>query len=128
MKCFFLITLLLLDSATAFGEWVKMAESERVSVYMDSTTIRRNGDVLKVSLLYDLKAAPNRAAEQYLSIKTLREFDCVKEQDRSPATYWYSEHMGAGEVVMSAGFAQEWSPVVPGSMGHDIWRVACRKQ
>ena len=128
MKRFFLITLLLLESATAFGEWVKVTESDRVSVYMDRATFRRDGDVLKVSLLYDLKAAPNRTAEQYLSIKTLREYDCAEQKDRSPATYWYSEHMGRGEVVMSSGFAQEWSKVVPGSIGHDIWNVACKQQ
>lgn len=69
-----LITLLLLGSGSAYAEWVKLSGDDRVTSYTDPTTIRRNGNLVRMWDLVNFQTLrPSR--NPYFSIQAVREYD-----------------------------------------------------
>jgi hypothetical protein len=65
----------------------------------------------------------------YFSIKVVREYDCTIEQSRVIGQYAYSGQMGTDKMVDSElENAVTWEPIMPGSWGEDLWKVACAKK
>jgi hypothetical protein len=121
-----LITLLLLSSGPAYGEWVWIDKDAQAgsTLYVDFDTIRRKGDLVKLWALYDIDTVK---ADSPLSFKELREFDCTEERHRLLAGSVYSEHMGKGNVVQSISETSTWYPVEPDSIPQKLWKAACSK-
>jgi hypothetical protein len=107
------LALLVLNSSVAYAEWVKVSDRDEAgtTVYVDPATIRRNSNLVKM----------------FLSNKEEWEFDCVEERSRSLGLKEYSGNMGSGTVVYTNSQVGKWFPVVPGSIGHIVWKVACQK-
>jgi hypothetical protein len=119
---------LLLSSELAYAEWVAITKPQaEPSKYVDSDTIRRKGNVVKWWQLVDYKTVQTMGGTSFLSAKIQMEFDCAEEQIRVLALSQFSGNMGSGEVVFSNFTKDEWEPVQPGSRGHTLWKVACRK-
>ncbi len=126
----FLITLLVLSSGPAYAEWELLYrhDDRGETMYVDTDTIRRKGDVVKWWELYDHKTVQTDAGHSYLSSKVQREYDCAEERNRTLAYTWFSGHMGSGTVVYNSSNKGKWAPVAPGSVGQALWKAACNKQ
>jgi hypothetical protein len=123
-----LAMLLAIASSSAVAEWVEVSRDETSSLYADRTTIRRTGDVVKMSTLVDFKAAQARPyGTPYMSEKTEHEYDCKERRVRIIHFLRYSENMGTGEVVPTDSDPEEWKPVATGSVVEKLWEIACRK-
>ena len=101
-----LITLLLLSCGTASAEWVpvggKVEEGlTQYTLYVESDTIRRNGDAVELCSLLDFKTVQTVPSPPYLSVKSRREIDCAEEHIRLLGLTVFAGHMGTGEVVYS---------------------------
>ena len=125
-------TLLILNSNAAYAEWVKVSDRDEAgktvyTVYVDPATIRRNSNLVKMWQFYDYKTVQTVGGVRFLSNKEEWEFDCVEERSRSLGLKEFSGNMGSGTVVYTNSQVGRWLPVVPGSIGHIVWKVVCKK-
>ena len=105
----------------------------REMVYYDPKTIRRDGDRVTMWQLIDYKWMQGNAPfgmftmgpHRFLSTKTHKQFDCVRNTVRLLASSEFSRHMGTG--IQNAVLVEEGSgrPVELGSANHGLWEVAC---
>lgn len=127
-----LITLLVLNAAPVYAEWVSISISKGgaggYTVYFDPDTIRRNGDLVKMWTLHDYKTTQTHEGKSFLSAKTQIQFDCAEERMRILAYWVISGSMGRGEVVTHYSDEGEWEPIPPRSRGQSLWEVACGKK
>ena len=124
------LTLLVLSSGPAYAEWVKVSDSDETgkTVYVDPATIRRNSNLVKMWQFYDYKTVQTVAGIGFLTVKEQWEFDCAEERSRVLALKEFSGNMGNGTVVYTNSQVGKWLPVMPGSMSHTVWKVACDKK
>ena len=129
MTRLFLITFLLLSSGSAYAEWVQVSggDEEGKTVYVDPATIRRNSNLVKMWQFYDYKTVQTVGGVRFLTAEEQWEFDCAEERGRVVALKEFSGNMGSGTVVYTNSQVGKWIPVIPGSMGHTVWKVACGK-
>ena len=122
-------TLLVLNSSAAYAEWVKVSDRDEAgkTVYVDPATIRRNSNLVKMWQFYDYKTVQTVGGVRFLSNKEELEFDCVEERSRSLGLKEFSGNMGSGTVVYTNSQVGKWLRVVPGSIGHTVWKVVCKK-
>ena len=126
-----LITVLLLTVGPAHGEWV-MVDTITISnstVYADPSTIRREGDFVKMWALFDYKTEHRlHGGPLVLSYKNQFEYDCGEKRQRLLGNMWFSGHLGSGEMVHQFADEQPWGPVLPDGPEHSLWTAACKKQ
>ena len=126
-----LMGLMLLVTATAASaEWTRVGGSDNYILYVDRATIRRSGNFVKMWDLKDFKTVEKSAAGySYLSAKTQQEYDCKEERRRDVAFTWFGGKMGGGKVVyMNSDIGDKWLPILPGSVGEELWKIACGKK
>ena len=131
LKRLLLIALLVLSSGPAYAEWVSVGGYESqggYTAYVDPDTIRRKGDLVKLWRLINFKTTQTVAGDSFLSVKEQTEFDCTEGRMRGLALAAFSGNSGTGDVVYSQSVEQKWEPVFPGSVGQDMWKVACGKK
>lgn len=120
-----LITLLVLSTASAYAEWVQIDKTdEGMSTYVDPTTIRRKGDLVKMWHMFDEKIADTFRGSTF---RAQNEYDCAEERSRRLASSYHSGNMGSGKVVATSD-ESKWAPVAPKSVGQALWAFACDKQ
>jgi Surface-adhesin protein E len=121
-----LALLLTVASVNASAEWQSIYSDDNFSIYADTSTIMRNGDVATMWTLLDFKADDTTpAANQSQSEKTRKEFDCRKRKFRQLQTALYSGHMGTGTTLNSNDRVADWMKYQNGSLNEIEWRTAC---
>jgi hypothetical protein len=125
-----LIMFLVLSSGPVYAGWVLTSGDDEVGlkVYVDPDSIRRKENLVKMWQLYDYKTVQTVAGDSLLSIKRYNEFDCTEERTRMLAYTWFAGNMATGKVVYSTPDEQQWEPVVPRTINHTLWKVACNKK
>ena len=104
-------------------------ENRDFSVYVDLTTIKRNGDTVKIWYLHDFKnPRALRTGKSYRSSVLQEEYDCKTERLRTTASTDYSDDMGLGIAVLSDDDTGAWSVVRPRTIGHTKLKLACGQQ
>lgn len=123
-------TLLVLSREPVYAEWLLVSgdDAAGLAVYIDTGTIRQNGNLAKMWQLYNYKTVQRVAGDALLSFKRFNEYDCKEQRTRMLGYTWFSGNMGSGQVVYSTTEAQQWEPVVSGSINHTLWKVACSKK
>ena len=121
------MSLLSLVSNCAIAEWVDIGATETKTIYADPTTIRKNGHIVKMWRLYDLKdAIVTKEVGPYKSSKVQHEFDCKMERTRILYITAFSGNMGKGKVVYAGVGPLNWTPVSPSSTDKVLWDFACK--
>ena len=130
MRRLIVIMLLVLSCGPAYAEWVEVSASKMagVTAYADPDTIRRKGDLVKMSSLFDLQTTHTGGANSYSSIKAQQAYDCAQDRSRALAYTKFSGNMGHGAEVYSVSVKQTWKPIAPMSVGLELWKVACSKK
>lgn len=123
MRKAILMVVLAVVSNSAMAEWVKIGSGGGSTSYADPTTIRKNGNMVKMWSLSDYVTPTGRLS--YMSSKTLDEYDCKEEQSRMLTSSVFSRNMGEGEVVFAGPGDLRWVPVAPGSEAKVLWNFAC---
>lgn len=123
-----LMVLLAVASSNAMAEWIEVGSNEITTVYVDSSTIQREGNLAKMWHLIDFKRATKDMGDAYKSTKDQNEYDCKEGKSRRRAFTQHSENMGGGKVVYSDSFTTKWKPVPPDSGTEILWKFACVKK
>jgi hypothetical protein len=114
------------SAAANFGNWEMVDRTNAFVVYADTATIRNLGDVMQMWDLSDAKAGTTLApVKQARSFKAERQYDCGKQQLRLLYISWHSENMGEGRIVGSNAVPSLWQPVLLGTIGERLWKIAC---
>ena len=118
-------------STGAMAEWTYFDSSDdkTFDVYIDKTTIRKQGNIAKMWVMKDYKS-PRKTANgtSYSSNKSLGEYDCAEIKDRNLSTTYYSDNIGRGAAVLTHQYDDaKWGDIVPDSIGMMEWKAACKK-
>jgi hypothetical protein len=116
--------LLSLVAAPAWGEWVKVGESDEITAYVDFTSIRRNGRFRQVWEIQDLK---KRYKDGEMSRRILYEYDCKERRHRGLSASDHTEPMAGGRILVSIAIPSAWSRIEPSSVDETILKIVCTK-
>jgi hypothetical protein len=123
--------LLLLASNSVNAEWVKINANENLTTYIDTSTISKIDDMVRMWGIVDLKESKKeQEGKSFLSAKGLQQYDCKEVQIRKISLDLYSKNMGAGDIVHTYADTDKWkwTPVTAGSISEIMWRAACGKK
>jgi hypothetical protein len=127
-----LVVVMFLSSVPAHAEWRPVSYAEGAggfTIYVDPTTVRRTGELVKLSVLYDFKFVQAIAGKSYLSATWQQQFDCSEQRSRHLAYTYYSNNMGQGNVVVAGDDeGNKWSPVPTRSTAAILWTIVCGKE
>ena len=126
-----LVTILLLSSAPAYAEWVMVSDNyeEGKTVYVDPDTIRRNGDLVEMLVLFNYKTIQLPTGLAHLSDSTLLQVNCTEKLTRRLEYTWWSGNMRQGDKVFRIEREEEnWEPVIPESPAQGLLKVACAEK
>ena len=121
-----LVLVLLLLSTPALAEWTRVHGNEDLDAYVDLATIRRQGNVVEMWVLFDYKNDQHWSELVYWSAKTQREYDCDRERHHTLKTLFHSASMGSRESSYTVPGGTSWGPVPPGSIDEVLWKFACK--
>ena len=125
---FVLTFLQLWNAAPLYAEWILIDRNDKAKVYVDSDIISRNGDVIRVWVLDDLKTAHTRGFNSFLSTRAQEEHDCAKERFRLVAIEQFAGNMGAGNSIYKKSGESAWAPIPRGTMAQSVWKFVCGKK
>lgn len=127
----FLILITLLAPAIAQAEWVKLASVSEgeVTVYVDPASIKREGNVVEFSALFNYATVRTLSGAPFQSATMQEEIDCAGKQSRTLAVSSHSEPMAGGHIVSTAtGGHVPWTPIAPESIASAIVKFVCREK
>ncbi len=127
MYKFCLIFALGFVSNSAYAEWTRIGSTNEDTVYVETSTIKRNDDAVKVWVLHDFTKTKVIEGNNYLSEKRLNEYDCKTEEVRSHAHFFFSENMGSSDMVLSKEQPSYWKLVEPVSTDYSSLELVCSK-
>jgi len=130
MKRLLLTILLFLSSNPAYADWVAVGGKVEAGMgaYADPVTMRREGDLVKMEVLFDFKTSQTKAGVSYSSAIAQMEYDCAEERFRGLAVMYSSGNMGSGNLLDRSSGKGKWLPVSPGSLDQTLWKVTCGKK
>jgi hypothetical protein len=111
-------------ATSASATWVKMSENDDADVYIDATTIVKNGDFRQVWQLHD---EIKRARDGTRSSRILWEYDCKGERVRMISATGHDGPMATGKKLYNVYKASDWRDIAPDTMGENGFKVVCTK-
>jgi hypothetical protein len=120
-----LVLVLAALSSGACAQWVRVSQGESgVAIYVEPSTIRKNGDLRRYWELHDLAKADKIGN---LSYRAVIEADCKEERRRGLQEDKFRGPMASGEISGSIGSPGEWGYVAPGSTGWTVLLFVCSR-
>jgi hypothetical protein len=130
MRKLLLIVTLFFISTSVMAEWTALKWSHEdggLTLFVDYTTIRKEGDIAKMLSLVDFKVVEKDEIDLYSS-RAQNEYDCKEKKIRQLYYSLYSDSMGKGKMEHANSEHLNWLPVQPRSMEEAMWKVACSKK
>ena len=120
---------LLVSSGPAYADWMSLGTSDSgTSVYADLATLRREGDLVKMLVLFDFKTTQTKADVSFLSAKAQMEYDCAEQRYEGLAVTYFSGNMGNGQLLYRSSGKGKRLRVSPDSLDQALWKLACDKK
>ena len=139
-----LMMLLAVVSSSAAAEWVEYRPNPLVAgvgsryknptIYIDPSTVRKNGDKVKLWILLDYDALlvlyPSNPYNrgQYKSLRGQIEFDCKEEHSQDLYASFHYGNMGSGVAVDSFSSPHQSVLIPLDSTNAILWKYACGKK
>ena len=124
-----IIILFFLSNGPAYADWMSLGESDSgTTVYADPTTIRREGDLVKMWVLFDFKTVRTKEGVSYSSAKAHMDYDCAEQRYEGLAVMYFSGNMGNGNVIDRSSGKGKWLRISSDSLDHTLWKLACGKK
>jgi Surface-adhesin protein E len=108
------------------AEWVVFESMPDATIYIDPSTVRRDGDRAEMWALIDYKQAlPDKTGKQVLSDKIHYQYDCKGKTLSIVDTSAHAGPMASGEIINVNPDPPEGTPVPPGTTAENMWKHAC---
>lgn len=129
MRKVVLVLALGLTCNSAMAEWTLVGDNSINRVYIDYSTLKKEGNKVNVWTMNDYKNIQTPKDEKpFISEVAKNEFDCKDETYRLVSLTSYNKNMGQGEVVYNNGNINGAATTLPpNSLGKIIWEKACGK-
>ena len=126
MRKYVLTVLLTMASGSAMADWVKVGQKDDMTVYVDTSTISRAENTVKLWKLVDYQTAPAQSfTKPFKSFKVQIEFDCKEGNSRRITHAFYPDNMGAGEAVLAEKIDEKWTMH---NLTDAVWKIACERK
>jgi hypothetical protein len=122
-----LMLMLAVVSSNAMAEWIEISSSEYTTEYIDPSTRRQNGNMVKLWNMTNYKKAVVYKGRTILSSKVQREYNCDEKSSQIMKEIDYSDSLGRGD----AEFGEQNAPLQShfrGAVSDDLWEFACGKK
>ena len=131
MKRLLLIIFLMLSSHPAMGDWIVLDSPYQSrglrTVYIDSATVRQDGEFVTVSELWDYRWQQGGiTGRRFLSAVSQKQFDCPTQQYRFLAYTDFAGPMGTRDGRNGIVDPKTWHAIEPESMNHTLWEMVCK--
>jgi hypothetical protein len=127
-----ILAFIFLNSVSARAEWRPIssaAGSGGFAIYVDPATVLRQGDLVKMWVLYDFRFVQAIKGTSYLSATWQQQFDCVGHRSRHHSYKYHSDNMGNGKVMLAGDDkGNKWNAVAPNSTAAILWNIGCEKE
>lgn len=123
-RLIFLLALVCL-SAGAAAQWTPVMVDPVVITYIDRTTLRGKGGVVKMWWLMDYQLVQIIDEKGYFSRLHHSEFDCRRQRSRLLSVALLSQQMGLGETVFEDPVPRRWEPVAGQPFQQALFDIAC---
>ncbi len=111
-----------------FGEWFVVDRKAYVTEYANTATIRNVNNTTRMWDIADFTTEKHAGSVNAMSLKMEREYDCGRQQIRIIYIARYSGNMGEGDILGSDATVSNWRPVLLGTIGERLWRIACDRR
>jgi hypothetical protein len=126
----FLLLCFCLEAASA--EWTPIDEKHQSPGlrmgYIDSASVRRDTDLVTLTVLIDWKSMQGgRSPTRFCSTTLTTQFDCRERRARSLAAIDFYDHMGTGSADHRSGYTNDRARVTfePESLSQGLWETVC---
>lgn len=122
------VSLAMLPTSALCAEWVKAAWSDGAIMYIDASSVKREGGKVRAWVLSDFSSLQTAGEITYMSSNRLDLFNCKESTSVLLAANLYSGGGGAGEMVASEQWSeseQSTTYLAPDSKGEAIMKQAC---
>ena len=119
-----LLLALMLVTGYAWGEWVRVSWNDNFDRYIDPSTIRKDGNLVRVWEITDLK---QRHKDGELSRRTRNEYDCKQERYRILTISSHTGPMASGTTLATEGESFTWDYIPPNSIVETVLKKLCAK-
>lgn len=119
-----ILGILFLIALPASAEWVKISESNESIWYLDPSTIKKNGNFVRMWGITELKKKDKD--DGHLSRRALYDFDCKNERYRILTISAHSERMAGGKVLSTESIPT-WDYIAPETVGAFMFELVCLK-
>lgn len=125
MKRLITVLALMCLCAGAAAQWTPVMVDPAVVTYIDRTTLRGKGDMVRMWWLMDYQLVQITDEKGYFSRLHHSEFDCKGQRVRVLSVALLSEPMGLGQTVFEDPLPRKWEAVRDGSFQDALWDIAC---
>ena len=129
MKTLLLILSLLLITTNAYAEWTLYSSDAKGSVHFyDKSTVKRNGDKVKVWTYMNFTAPDSLAKSVNLSsARILEEIDCVNETSKHLTFHRFFKFDLEGDMWDTTKSNPTTTYIPPDSPNAVLMKLACKK-
>jgi hypothetical protein len=125
MKRLFTLLALICLCTGAAAQWTPVMVDQMVITYIDRTTLRGKGGLVKMWWLMDYQLVQIADDKGYFSRLHHSEFDCKGQRARLLAVALLSQAMGQGDTVFEDAAPRKWEPVSAQPFQQALWDIAC---
>jgi hypothetical protein len=90
--------------------------------------MRREGELVKMWVLFDFKTVRTKEGVSYSSAKANMNYDCTEQRYEGLTVMYFSGNMGNGNLLDRSSGKGKWLRISPGSLDESLWKLACGKK
>lgn len=126
-KALIIFSLSLLPFMANAQTWIKVTETPEIELYIDKSSIKKNGSIVTYWTMHNKKMATLLAepSSNSYSAKFKVAQNCETEEFRIMYFVSYEKFMGEGKVLESQTFDRKPEPNIPGSINYTIMKYVC---
>lgn len=125
MKRLILLLALLGFGTGAAAQWTPVMVDEMVITYIDRTTQRGRGGMVRMWWLVDYQLVQITDEKGYFSRVQQSEYDCKLRRSRLLSVALMTQRMGHGEAVFEDRLPRKWEAVQDQPFLQALWEIAC---
>lgn len=137
MNRFILFFIAVIFSSSAIAKWTQIGDEvvkqvgidtgRGVKTFVMKDGIDKSGQWVVMWTLRNYESPVKTRGKKHFSSKSLEEYDCKNMEYKTLSFYWFSKQQAKGAVVYSETYHGDMQPIIPDSLAHDSWKIACGK-